>query len=106
MDDIVRILAEHIAVSHRGHFACMAEGCDWGERFPYNKDDLYNPKSGPRIAFAVHQKDLLREVLDEVWDDGAEAATEHWVEHMYDPNSNGPVDPPLNPYRKDQRNNG
>lgn len=36
----------------------------------------------------------------DAWDEGAEAATEHYAAHAYDPNGNGPADPPSNPYRK------
>lgn len=35
----------------------------------------------------------------EIWDDGASTATEHMIQHQYDPGTNnGPVDPPYNPW--------
>lgn len=35
----------------------------------------------------------------DAWDEGVEEATEHWTQTAYNPNANGPVDPPRNPYR-------
>ena len=57
----------------------------------------------PSLAAALSAAGFgpVQESQREAWDEGAEEAAEHYAAHAYDPNSNGPVDPPRNPYRQD-----
>jgi hypothetical protein len=41
----------------------------------------------------------LPQIQAEAWDEGAEESADHWALTARNPNHNGPVDPPRNPYR-------
>jgi hypothetical protein len=52
------------------------------------------------LDLARKQQAAIDAVKADGWDEGAEEATEHWAATAYSPNSNGPSDPPRNPYRE------